>query len=85
MEEMNNNNETNESINFENRIDLSQLKLAVSQIKAELSKIIIGQEEFMNLLLVALLSDGACFNRRSSWSSKNHYRKIVSKNNCNKI
>ena len=58
MEEMNNNNETNESINFENRIDLSQLKLAVSQIKAELSKIIIGQEEFMNLLLVALLSDG---------------------------
>jgi len=47
-----------ENLNFENRIDLSSLKKAVEQIKAELSKIIIGQESFMDLLLVALLSDG---------------------------
>jgi MoxR-like ATPase len=50
--------EENEKLNFESRIDLSKLKTAVEQIKAELSKIIIGQEEFMDLLMVALLSDG---------------------------
>ncbi|MFK5879375.1 MAG: MoxR family ATPase [Flavobacteriaceae bacterium] len=57
---MENHENTNqdENLNFENRIDLSKLKDAVEQIKSELSKIIIGQEAFMDLLLVALLSDG---------------------------
>ncbi len=50
--------EESEKLNFESRIDLSKLKTAVEQIKAELSKIIIGQENFMDLLMVALLSDG---------------------------
>ena len=57
MENQENQNQE-ENLNFENRIDLSKLKEAVSQIKSELSKIIIGQEAFMDLLLVALLSDG---------------------------
>lgn len=58
MDNQENTSEENKELNFENRIDLSKLKYAVSQIKAELSKIIIGQEEFMDLLVVALLSDG---------------------------
>lgn len=45
-------------MNFENRIDLSALKQAADDIKAALGKIIIGQEEFIELLLVALLADG---------------------------
>jgi len=45
-------------MNFESRIDLSPLKEAVDKIKNELGKIIIGQEEFIDLLLVALLADG---------------------------
>jgi MoxR-like ATPase len=49
--------ETNE-MNFENRIDLSGLKIAVEKIKTELGKIIVGQEDFIDLLLVALLADG---------------------------
>ena len=57
MENQENMNQ-DENLNFENRIDLSKLKDAVEQIKSELSKIIIGQEAFMDLLLVALLSDG---------------------------
>ena len=56
MEQTENENEQN--LNFESRIDLSSLKNAVDKIKSELSKIIIGQEQFMDLLLVALLSDG---------------------------
>ena len=48
----------NNDLNFENRIDLEKLKNAVIQIKAELGKIIVGQEHFMDLLIVALLADG---------------------------
>lgn len=48
----------NNNLNFENRVDLSQLKKAVSEIKSELAKVIVGQEEFINFLIVALLADG---------------------------
>jgi MoxR-like ATPase len=48
----------NNEMNFESRIDLTPLKEAVDRIKSELGKIIIGQEEFIDLLLVALLADG---------------------------
>ena len=47
-----------EEINFENRIPLEDLKTAVEDLKAQLSKIIIGQEEFIELLIVGLLADG---------------------------
>ncbi len=47
-----------EELHFNNRIDLSKLKFAVEQIKEQLHQVIIGQEEFMELLLVALLADG---------------------------
>jgi len=42
----------------QNRIDLTDLNNAVDLIKAELSKVIIGQEHFIDLLLTALLADG---------------------------
>ncbi len=58
MENQENTAPKDQNLNFESRIDLSKLKTAVEQIKAELSKIIIGQENFMDLLLVALLSNG---------------------------
>ena len=47
-----------ENESFSNRIDLSELKLAIDSIKSQLRKVIIGQEEFLELLLVALLADG---------------------------
>ncbi|MBP9602424.1 MAG: magnesium chelatase, partial [Lutibacter sp.] len=50
--------EENNDLNFNNRIDLEQLKEAVLKIKAELGKVIVGQENFIDLLLVALLADG---------------------------
>lgn len=43
---------------FESRIDLSGLKIAVDKIKKQLEKVIVGQEEFIELLLVSLLSRG---------------------------
>ncbi len=48
----------NNDVNFNNRIDLEGLKQAVQNIKLELGKIIIGQENFIELLLIALLADG---------------------------
>ncbi|MGB0524426.1 MAG: AAA family ATPase [Flammeovirgaceae bacterium] len=43
---------------FENRIDLSELSEAIVQIKSEISKIIIGQKESIDLLISAILADG---------------------------
>ncbi|GAA3576777.1 MoxR family ATPase [Snuella lapsa] len=45
-------------LDFNNRIHLEDLKLTTEAIKAELSKIIVGQEQFVELLIVALLADG---------------------------
>jgi len=55
---MENPEETNEELHFNNRIPLDDLKNVVAKIKSELSKIIIGQEDFVELLIVSLLADG---------------------------
>ncbi|WP_338731231.1 AAA family ATPase [Mangrovimonas cancribranchiae] len=47
-----------ENLDFNNRISLTELKQAVDNIKAELGKVIIGQDNFIELLIVALLADG---------------------------
>jgi MoxR-like ATPase len=43
---------------FEHRTDMSQLAHAVEQIKATLAKIIIGQQESIDLLIAGILADG---------------------------
>ena len=48
----------NENIAFENRIDLTELKESVTKIKQELGKVIVGQKQMVDLLIVALLADG---------------------------
>ncbi|MGV6827874.1 MAG: AAA family ATPase [Flavobacteriales bacterium] len=55
---MENNTSNKENLNFKNRIDLKQLKEKVIAIKNQLSSIIIGQEDFIELLIVSLLSNG---------------------------
>lgn len=53
------NTETNsDNLEFENRINLAELQESVFKIKQELQKIIVGQKDMMDLLLVALLADG---------------------------
>lgn len=47
-----------DELKFDNRIPLEELKEAVEQVKSQLSKIIIGQEEFIELLIVSLLANG---------------------------
>ncbi|WP_374959529.1 AAA family ATPase, partial [Gilvibacter sp.] len=43
---------------FNARIDLSALSEAVTQIKAEIGKIIVGQEQMVELLVISLLANG---------------------------
>jgi len=43
---------------FEQRTDLSKLSNAVEQVKASLAKIIVGQQESIDLLIAGILADG---------------------------
>ncbi len=45
-------------MNFESRIDLQELNDAIIAIKAEIGKIIVGQQKTIELLLTAILADG---------------------------
>ncbi|WP_127844145.1 AAA family ATPase [Psychroflexus aestuariivivens] len=51
-------NEQNDNLEFNNRIPLEELRTSVEAIKTELAKVIVGQEEFVKLLIVGLLTDG---------------------------
>jgi MoxR-like ATPase len=48
----------NQDLSFENRIPLEELRTMAENIRKELGKIIVGQHEFIDLLIVSLLSDG---------------------------
>jgi len=43
---------------FENRLDLGELSQKTKAVKDEISKIIVGQQQLIDLLLIALLADG---------------------------
>ena len=50
--------DTSNDIKFTNRIDLSELQEAVEKIKSELSKVIVGQKNMVDMLITALLASG---------------------------
>lgn len=43
---------------FEQRIDLNPLRAAMADIRSEISKVIVGQHEMVNMLMIGLLCDG---------------------------
>src|SRR5690554_6615797 len=43
---------------FESRVDLSALQASVEKIRDEISKVIVGQDQMITLLMTALLADG---------------------------
>ncbi|MAP80855.1 MAG: magnesium chelatase [Aequorivita sp.] len=55
---MENPEEENTDLHFNNRIELDVLKEAVTNIKNQLSQVIIGQDDFIELLIVGLLANG---------------------------
>lgn len=55
---MNNETSENPEINFNTRIPLEDLQIAVTNLKSQLAKVIIGQENFIELLITAFLANG---------------------------
>jgi MoxR-like ATPase len=43
---------------FEQRTDLAELQRAVDELKGEIGKVIVGQEQMIELLLAGILADG---------------------------
>tara|TARA_R100001377_G_scaffold64717_1_gene40226 strand:- start:34 stop:1035 length:1002 start_codon:yes stop_codon:yes gene_type:complete len=56
MEDINQNE--SEDLSFTNRIDLKPLQAHVESIKTEIGKIIVGQNEMIELLIISILSNG---------------------------
>ncbi|MCT8339780.1 MoxR family ATPase [Flavobacteriaceae bacterium TK19130] len=55
---MENPEQQNDELHFNNRIPLQELQETADKIKAELRKVIVGQDEFIELLIVSLLANG---------------------------
>ncbi|GAA0873633.1 MoxR family ATPase [Wandonia haliotis] len=50
--------EENGGVNFESRINLEPLKVAVDAVRNEIGKVIVGQDKMIDQLLVAILANG---------------------------
>src|SRR5690606_33443111 len=55
---MNNDSSQDPEINFNTRIPLEELQQAVESLKSQLRKVIIGQDNFIELLITGLLAEG---------------------------
>jgi MoxR-like ATPase len=73
------NSENSENLEFKNRIDLTELQACVFSIKKELQKVIVGQKQMMDLLLVALLADGHVLIEGVPGVAKTITAKLISK------
>jgi MoxR-like ATPase len=52
------NSDNQENIQFKNRIDLSELQEAVNAIRREIHQVVIGQYGMTNLLVASILANG---------------------------
>lgn len=64
---------------FEQRTDMSKLSHAVDQIKATLAKIIVGQQETIDLLIAGILADGHILIEGVPGVAKTLTAKLISK------
>ncbi len=58
MENFEDQSQKNTNTEFHSRLDMTELQQSLEQVKAEIGKVIIGQESMIEHLLVALLSNG---------------------------
>ncbi|WP_324025841.1 MoxR family ATPase [Maribacter sp. BPC-D8] len=55
---MEDNTQDENNVEFNTRIDLTKLQDSVAKVKSELGKVIIGQQEMIELLIVSILANG---------------------------
>ncbi|PTM08183.1 MAG: magnesium chelatase [Bacteroidetes bacterium] len=58
IENVQNEEQQKENLNFKNRIDLSELQAGVALIKNEISKVIVGQKGMIDMLIASILANG---------------------------
>lgn len=58
MNMMANDMEISQPAGFENRVDFTELNDKITRLREEMAKVIVGQQEVVDLLLTALLADG---------------------------
>ena len=66
-------------LNFESRINLGPLKQAVEQARKEISKVIVGQDNMIDQLLVAILANGHVLIEGAPGVAKTITAKLLSK------
>lgn len=64
---------------FNNRINLNELSRSIEKLKAELSKVIVGQERMIELIIVAILTDGHVLIEGVPGTAKTLTAKLISK------
>lgn len=64
---------------FESRVDLEQLKESVVKIKAEIGKVVVGQPNMVELLIMAILTDGHVLIEGVPGVAKTLTAKLISK------
>ena len=50
--------DTNTELQFQNRLDLTELQYSVNKIKEEIGKVIVGQKDMIDMLIASLLAKG---------------------------
>ncbi|MEP2281491.1 MoxR family ATPase [Maribacter sp.] len=55
---MEDNTQDENNVEFNSRIDLTKLQESVAKVKSELGKVIIGQQDMIELLIVSILANG---------------------------
>ncbi|MEC3908279.1 MoxR family ATPase [Tamlana sp. 2201CG12-4] len=50
--------DNNDALQFQNRLDLSELQQSVQRIKTEIGKVIVGQKHMVDMLIASLLAKG---------------------------
>lgn len=70
---------TNNNTEFPSRIDLTALRQSLERVKAEIEKVIVGQDTMIEHLLAALLADGHCLIEGVPGVAKTLTAKLLSK------
>lgn len=83
MDELNNNEHNimpqHSNVEFQERIELKELRNSLELVKTEIQKVIVGQESMIEHLLVALLSNGHCLIEGVPGVAKTITAKLLSK------
>ncbi len=58
VDNVSDNKQDSDDISFQNRIDLSELQEGIASIRTEIGRVIVGQKEMVDMLIVAMLAKG---------------------------